>query len=242
MKKTVRLTHDSQVRSNDVATANSSTWDGSGGANGARLALNDYVTESTRLLAVRQRAMDDRRAATQKCRACRISLRTLDSAVVRFGKLVNQPDMVTETLTLAGAMSDADLQAHMQALYDRVLPFNDAFVAKGMPPGTLTNLAAGIKALEVARAAVAATIQDAASADQALRENQQRARATILALESSVPGVTQADREVLKKLRIARRVGPRTTQPDSTASSTIPDTPAAPATPAAPEHPQEKVS
>jgi hypothetical protein len=245
MRKTTRLTHDSQVRSNDVATEHAATWDLSDGANRARLALNGYVTESTRLLAVRTRAIDDRRAATEQCRQCRISLRASGRTVVKFGKLVNRPDMVTDTLKLAGTMSDAALQAHMQALHDRVLPFIDAFVAQGMPPDTFTILADRIKALEAARAAVAATIQDAASAEQALRENQDRARATILALEAAVPGVTPQDREVLKKLRVARRVGPRKAQPDTAAadgSAPPPSAPALSASPAAPEHPQEKVS
>jgi hypothetical protein len=250
MRKTVRLTHDSQVRSNDVTTAHSSTWDAAGSANDARVALNGHVTESTRLLAVRARAIDDRKAAVQQCRVCRIALRAADRTIVRVGKLVNEPSFQTDTLTPAAAKSDADLQTHMQVLHDRVLPFQDAFVKKGMPADTLGKVADGIKALEAARAAVAATVQDAASADQALSENQRQARAAILALEAMVPGVTPEDREVLKKLQVARRVGPRTTQPDHATSTTpAPSTPAsptaAPATstsPAAAEHPQEKAS
>ena len=52
MKKTVRLTHESQVRANDVCTQHSDSFDVTPGAKKTRLALNDYVTESTRLLAI----------------------------------------------------------------------------------------------------------------------------------------------------------------------------------------------
>jgi hypothetical protein len=45
----------------------------------------------------------------------------------------------------------------------------------GLPPDVLTDLTEGIKALAAARAAHAATIQDAASGAEAIRENQARA-------------------------------------------------------------------
>ena|SRR5438874_6925567 len=244
MKKQVRLTHNAQVRANDVATENASTWDGSAGGNKNRLALNGYVTESTRLLAVRQRALDDRKTATAQCRFWRTALGSLNRTIVRVGKLVNRPEKVTDTLAIAGSMSDADLQAHMQSLHDRVLPFIDAFLAEGLPPGTLTDLADGIKGLEAARAAVAATIQDVASADEALRENQKLARTTIHALESMAPRSTPAEREVITKLKTARRVGPRTTQPDDAAPSTppAPPAPASSTPPASTSEPAAKAS
>jgi hypothetical protein len=236
MKKQISLAHDSQVRANDVATTHSATWDVTAGGLKTRLALNGYVTESTRLLAVRSRAIDDRRAATEQRRQCRITLRSLDKTIVKVGKLVNQPELVTQTLAVAGTMGDPELQAHMQALLDRVLPFKAAFEAEGLPPDTLTNVADGIKALEAARARVAATIQDAASAEKGLLANQKLARATIQALEATAPRATQDQRDVLTKLKVARRVGPRKTQPDDATSSTSsPSTTPAPTAPASAE-------
>ena len=52
MKRTVRLRHEAHVRSNDVCTQHSDSIDVTPGAKKTRLALNDYVTESTRLLAI----------------------------------------------------------------------------------------------------------------------------------------------------------------------------------------------
>src|SRR5207302_158439 len=49
-------------------------------------------------------------------------------------------------------------------------------------------------------------------------ENQHLASVTILALESIAPTATLANREVVSKLRVARRVGPRKGQPDAAAS------------------------
>jgi hypothetical protein len=217
------------------------------GAKATRLAPNDYVTESSRLLAVRTLAIEKRKAATQQCRLCRRGLRAAGTTVVRVGKLVNVPDTVMETLTIPGSMSDGDLQVHMQGLYDRVLPYKDAFEAKGLSPDVLANLTDGIKALETARAAYDATIQDAASADEALRENQDLSSVTIRALESMAPRATVADREVVKKLKVARRVGPRKAQPvavasgvattpsSTTPSSTVPPS-TTPGTPAPPRN------
>jgi len=212
MKKRTGIRHDSQVRSNDVCTKHSDTWDVTDGGKRVRLALNGYVTESTRLLAVRQRAVVDRRAATEQCRLCRRALRALGAMIVRVGKLVHLPDTAMDTLTVARSMSDAALQARMQGLHDRVLPYRDAFEAEGLPPDALTRLTAAIHALADARAAYASTIQEAAAAEEALHENQKRARLTILALESVAPTATSADREVVTKLQVARRVGPRTIQ------------------------------
>src|ERR1051325_11544093 len=220
MKRTTSLRHESQVRSNDVCAEHSDTFDTNPGTKNARLSLNVCVTESTRLLAMQSQVLLERRAATRQCRLCRWALRFADKAIVKVGRLVMLPDTVMNNMTVAGPMSDAKLMAHMQALHDRVLPYKDAFEAAGLPPDMLTNAAEGITALEAARAAYAATIQNAAAARGALRENQNLATATILALEAVVPPTTPGNREVVKKLKVARRVGPRKVQP--AAASAVP--------------------
>ncbi|HEV3141178.1 MAG TPA: hypothetical protein VGY57_11705 [Vicinamibacterales bacterium] len=196
------------MRSNDVCTQHSDTFDVTPGAKKTRLALNGCVTESDRLLAVQARALEERKAATQQCRLCRSALRAAGRTVVKVGRLVNLPDTVMDTLRIPGSMSDAGLQAHMQGLYDRVLPYKDAFEAVGLPSDGLTSLTNGVRALAAARSAHAATIQDAASAADAIRETQARASTIILALESIARRATLADREVVTKLNVARRVGP----------------------------------
>ena len=220
MKKTTSLRHDSHVRSNDVAAQHSDTLDARPSTKKTRLALNDYVNESNRLMASQARALEDRKAATQQCRICRRALRAAGNAVVKVGKLVHLPDTVMATLSIPGSMSDNRLLSHMQAVYDRVLPYKDAFEGQGLPPDVLTHLTDGIKALEAARSAYAATIQDAASVGAALTENQDKASATILALESVVATTTPTDRDLLTKLKVARRVGPRSTGPVAAAPAT----------------------
>jgi hypothetical protein len=242
MNTIVRLRHAAHVRANNVCTQHSDSFDVTPGAKKTRLALNDYVTESTRLLADQGRALEERKAATQQCRVCRRALRAISKTIIRVGKLVNVPDTVMETLSVPGSMSDGELLAHMQGLHDRVLPYKDAFEAQGLPPDLLTNLTDGIRALETARAAHAATIQDAASADEALGENQDLAAVTILALESMAPRATLANREVVSKLRVARRVGPRKAQLDPAApgGSTAPSSTVPPST--TPDPAKAKVS
>jgi hypothetical protein len=228
VKKTTSLRHDSQVRSNDVATQHSDTLDAKPSTKKARLALNDYVNESNRLMASQARALDERKAATQQCRICRIALRAAGKAVVKVGKLVQLPDTVMETLTVPGSVSDNRLLAHMQALYDRVLPYKDAFEGQGLPPDVLANLTNGIQALQAARSAHAATIQDAASVDVALTDNQDKASATIHALESVVATTTPINQDLLTKLKVARRVGPRSTDPAAAAPGGTTPAPSAP--------------
>src|SRR5579872_3328302 len=211
MTRFTRLRHEAHVRANDVCIEHRDTFDVSTGAKKTRLQLDGYVTESTRLLAVQKRALEERTAATEQCRRCRAALRAVGKTVVRVGRLVTLPDTVMDTLRIPGSMSDTALQAHMQGLHDRVLPYRDAFEAVGLPAEALTMLTDGIKALEAARAAYATTIQDAASAREALREIQNRTSPTILALEAiaaTTPAAT-ANREVVIKLKVARRVGPK---------------------------------
>jgi hypothetical protein len=134
MRKVVRLRHYSHVRSNDVCTRHSDAFDLTPGAKKTRLALNGYVTESDRLLAVQARALQERKAATEQCRLCRSALRATGRKVVKVGRLVILPDTVMDTLRIPGSMSDTNLQAHMRGLHDRVLPYKDAFEAVGLAP------------------------------------------------------------------------------------------------------------
>src|SRR5258708_17260053 len=157
MRKVIRLRHDAHVRANEVGAEHRDTFDVTPGAKKTRLALNGYVTESDRLLAVQARALEERKAATQRCRLCRSALRATGRTVVNVGRLVILPDTVMDTLRIPGSMSDTNLQTHMQGLHDRVLPYQDAFEAVGLPPEALTNLTDGIKALAAAPSADAAT-------------------------------------------------------------------------------------
>jgi hypothetical protein len=243
MREFVKLRHASLVRSDDVCTEHSDVFDVNPGTKNTRLALHGYVAESTRLLALQKQAFAERKAATQQCQICRGVLRASCIAVVRVGKLVTLPDTVMATLVIPSPMRDRDLLDYAQALHDRVLPYLQAFEDKALPPDGLQKLTDGIQALTVARAAYAATIQDSATADQAVQENHDKAALTISALESLIPAPR---RDVLTKLRIARRVGPRRVQPPATAAagngttgapstvppSTPPASPTGPSTPA----------
>jgi len=222
MKRTTWLRHDSQVRSSDVCAQHSDTFDVHSGTKKARLALNGYVTESARLMAALERTIQERKAATLQCRRCRRVLRIAGKAIVKVGRIVIVPGTVMDTLRVAGSMSDGKLLSHMQALHDQVLPYRDAFEAEGLPPDVLPSLIDGIKALEAARGAYAAAIQEAAAARESLRENQNRASVTILALEAVVPPTTQANREVVTRLQVARRVGLRKTRDSVNSATDVP--------------------
>ena len=244
MREFVKLRHASLVRADDVCTEHSDVFDVNEGTKNARLELHGHVTESTRLLALRKQALDARKAATQQCRICRRALNASGTAVVRIGRLVKLPDTVMETLVAPRPMADEDLLAYAQALHDGVLPYQDAFAAKGLPPDGLQKLVDGVQALNAARAAYAKTVQVSAATDQAVQENHNAAAGTISALESLIP---PSRGDVLTKLRVARRVGPRqvalpeaaaaangtTGAPSRVPPSTPPASPAGPSSPAA---------
>jgi len=237
MENFVKLRHEAHVRSNDLCTENADSIDINPGAKKTRLALNDHVTESTRLIAVRDQAVSERKAATRQSRVCRRALRNSGKAIVKVAKRVTLPDTVMQALTVPGSMSDEKLQAHMQALHDHVLPYQDAFQGEGLPADGLTKLTDGIKALASARAKRASTIQDAASAQASLNENQNLASSAIVALEAVMPTATQANRELVTKLKVARRVGPHKAQPAAASTPTASTTPATPPTPTSPALP-----
>ena len=214
MKTVMRLQYAADERANEVCAENAEFFDGIPGAQKTRLALDGYVTESRLQGAVIARARQLRRAAVLRCGDARAAGRKAAKAVVRVGKLVKLPDSVMNNLALPGQMSDHDFLFFLQGLLDLVRPFEQAFAAEGMPPNVLNNLAASITELRAAKAAKDAATEAAAAAAEKLNELHRLSATAIAALEAIAVNVPEANPEVVTKLRVAMRVGPRSNAGD----------------------------
>jgi hypothetical protein len=231
MRKQVRRRHDAHVRAQGVCTEHSALFDATPGGQKTRAALGTHVAEVDRLLALQKRSVEDRRAATEQCRLSRRTLREAAKAIVKVGKLVNL-DAIMETLRLPPATSDDELLAYSRGLLDRVSAHADAFVAEGLPPDLLKDLGDAIQAFAAARDAQAASRQRFTAASESIRETLDNADKTVDVLEAIAVNTPAAHPEVLTKLRMARRVGPRVIAP-AAKPSPIPAPPSTPADKAA---------
>ena len=213
MQKQVRRRHDAHARTNGVCTEHSALFDATAGGQKTRTALATHVAEVDRLLALQERSIEDRRAATEQCRLSRRTLRDAAKAVVKVGRLVNLDADIMATMQLPAAASDDELLAYSRGLLDRVSAHADAFVAEGLPPDLLKHLGDGVAAFAAARDAQAAARQRFSAAFESIRETLDHADKMVDVLEAIVINTPGAPPEVLTKLRIARRIGPRVSAP-----------------------------
>ena len=209
MRKDERRRHDAHVRVNGVCTQHSALFDATPGGKSTCAALGTYVADTGRRLAVQKQCIEDRRAATKQCRVARRALHAAARAVVRVGQLVTLDQPAMDTMQIPPVMSDDELIAYSQGLLNRVSPYADAFVAKGLPPDVLTNLDTSVQALVAARDARATAVQQYAAATAAIHDTQDLADKTVAALDAIALNLPAANPEVVTKLRMAKRVGPR---------------------------------
>src|SRR4029077_6267087 len=126
----------------------------------------------------------------------------------------------------AGGRSDGDLLAYSRGLLDRVSAHEDAFVADGLPPDFLKNLAGAIHGLEAARDARDASVQRFTAASEMIRETQNNADKAVGILEALAVNTPAGRKEVLTRLRIAQRVRTRAAVPAAKpALSPVPSSP-----------------
>jgi hypothetical protein len=196
-----------------VCSEHSALFDATPGGQKMRAALGAHVADVDRLLALQERSIEDRRAATEQCRQSRQTLRDAANAVVKVGKVVSLGDAIMATLKRPGPGSDDELLAYSRGLLDRVSTHADAFVADGLPPDLLKNLSDAIQAFAAARDAQAASRQRFTAAAQSIRETLDNADKTVDVLEAIAVTTPAARPEILTKLRIAKRVGPRAAEP-----------------------------
>ena len=230
MRKQVRRRHDAHTRASSVCAEHADIFDAAPGGKKVRTTLANNVASVTRLLRAQEATVNDRREATERSRQARERLREAAKAVVSIGKFVHLDLALMDTMQLPGPITDDEMIAYAGALYDRVAPHADAFVAEGLPPDLLKNLADAIQSLETAREQQALARQRFAGTSESIRDVQDKSDSTITALEAIALNTPAAKPEVLKKLRMAKRVGPRL-KPDDKAPVAAPPSAVPPGTP-----------
>jgi len=235
MRKTTRRRHDAQTRANLVVTEGSAILDAEPGGLSARQSLGTYLAHVDDQLALQQRALEDRRAAHDDLRRGRGTLRNAAKAVVKIGKLIDPADeALMATMKIPGGVSDDEFVAWTRALVDRVTPHADAFVKVGLPSNLLNNLRDAIQQFMKSRDLRDVTIQRFQNATESIRETQDKIDKTLDAIHAVALNLPAANPDFVRKLRIARRVGPRT--------AGTPDKPASPSPTAPPSPPTDKVA
>ena len=106
MQKQVRRRHDAHVRANVVCTEHSAVFDAIAGGQQTRDAFRTHVADVDRLLALQERSIEDRRAATEQGRLSRQALREAATLVINVGKLVHLDAIVMDTMQLPVPASD----------------------------------------------------------------------------------------------------------------------------------------
>ena len=218
---------------NSVCAQHSELFDATPGGQSTRATLGTCVATVGRQLAVQKQSVEDRRAATQLCRVARGALHATARAVVRVGELVKLDQTTMETMKIPTAMGDDELIAYSQGLLNRVSPYADAFVAKGLPPDLLKNMDASLQTLMAARDARTTAVRQYAAATASIHDSQNLGDKTIAALEAVAINIPAANPEVVTKLRMAKRVGPRVDRRIDATSTSKPAPVTAPA-PSAP--------
>src|SRR5215510_12095337 len=231
MRKDIRRRRDAHVRTSGVCTEHSAIFDTTAAGRKRRTALAACVADADRLLAVQKQAVEDRRASTEQIRRSRRALGEHARAIVKIGRLVDLEAPLMATMQFPGtSISDDDLLAYVRGLLERVSPHAAAFVAEGLPEDALQKAANDIDRFVAAKDLQTKSRQRFAAAAAALREAQGKAARTIDALEAIALGIPAANPEVLTKLRVARRVGPRAagggaTHPPEPAPAPAPSSP-----------------
>jgi len=213
MRKKVRRRHEACVRAQTVCTDHGELFDSTPGGHTARMALDAHVADVDRLLALQERSIQNRRAATEQCRRSRRALRAAAKAIVRVGRVVNQDAAILDTMQVRGNANDDELLAYSRALLEHVSAYTDALVAQGLPPDLLTRLGDEISAFAAARGAQATSREQFTAATESILEALDGTGKVLDVLEAILENTPEAPPEVLTKLRIARRVGPRASAP-----------------------------
>jgi len=209
MRKKIRRRHDAHARASGVCTEHRDIFDVTPGGQKARLALGGYVADVDRLLGFQERCLEDQHAAVEQLRRARRVLRDGVRCIVMIGRLVRLDDTTMATLRLIGPVSDDKLLAHVRAVLDRVSPYVDAFVAEGLPPDLLKNMQETMQRFVTTRNDYAAARQRFSAASESILETLAKADDVVDALDELAVNARSASPEVLTKLRIAKRVGPR---------------------------------
>jgi len=227
MKLRSILRHKAQARSNDVCTEHHASLGATDGGTKSAATLNNSVANVNRLFGVLQRCRDRMTAAIAAMRTARPFVRWGLKALVSIAPSVSiEPDDM-KVFHMPVNRRDDTLIAGAREAMDRIAPYAKEFLAAGLPPKVLSDLPTQIADFAAARLAWSDAVREYTITNDAvateLDAGDDAIRTAVTILDDSPTAPTDA----VKKLRMAKRIGPSKTKKDS------PDTPAV-TTPAGP--------
>jgi len=220
MKLRSILRHKAQERANDVCAGLHATLGASDGGTKSAATLNNSVINVNRLFGVLQRCRDRMTAALAAMRTARPVVRWGLKALVSIAPSVSiEPDDM-KVFHMPLTRKDDALIAGAGEAMDRIGPYAKEFLAAGLPPKVLSDLPRQIADFAAARLAWSDAVREytitTGAIDTELAAGNNAIRTAITILDDSPAAPTDA----VKKLRMAKRIGPSKTKTDS------PDTPA----------------
>jgi len=185
----------------------------------------DAVTDVVQLMKEQGQHLIARRTAIADGRKERRALRNAVRLVVRVNPLVRLADGTAKLMQTPRVASDAELLRDCEAILETARQHADAYVAEGVPPGLLDDLAKHIEAFADTRKRLTVATQGHSAARLAILDRLADADKATGVVQAILINTPDANPDVLRKLRQAKRVGPRVHEDAAAPAPTNPVTP-----------------
>jgi len=225
MRETLKRRQRAHVLGLDECAKVRADFDASAGGQKAFGRLGTSVANVRRGFKEQQGCLNDKKRFLEAIQTGVRILRTLLNGVVKVSALAGLEPSAAKVMQLPRRGSYELLQADGQAIYEQLTTHKDVFLAEGLAPNVLTDLPAQLEQLASNRAGYAdAARRFTAATDEirrALDEGDDAIEVCLAYLESQ----PNPNLSVIQKLRIAKRVGPRSTaKPETPAAAAPPPT------------------
>ena len=208
MEKRQRFRQLAYSRFNALCADHRDTLETTNGGKQSVADLGTSVASAEQRSQERQRRLEEERVAVKDCRTWRRILRGVLQAIVEISRSVVPAEGTAEVMHTPGKVNDESFLAETRAIQDKVKQYESEFLAQGLHPVVLKNLADGIDRLAAARLAREKARALRVAAGQSLREDLTTAKKAMRRLHTIVVTTPGIDAEVVNAFRTAKRVGP----------------------------------
>jgi hypothetical protein len=208
MNKEQRFRHVAYSRFNALCADHRDTLETTQGGKQAVADLRDSVTAVDQRSQERERRLEEERVAVKDCLTWRRILRGVLQAIVEISHSVVPVQGPAEVMHVPGKVNDELFLAEARAIQDKVKQYESDFLAQGLHPDVLKNLADGIDRLAAARLAREKARTLRVAAGKSIREDLTTAKGAMRLLHTIVVTTPGVDSNVVNAFRAAKRVGP----------------------------------
>ena len=215
-----RRKHNADKRALVVCVAHRTFFDASeGGAKNVVKLERSVALVETQFLA-QENCRIEMRAAIERCRKARGTLRKGMKHVARVSTQVTPGNGVSTVLDAPPVTNDDDLLARSDAIHAAASAEADVFAKEGVQPGLLDTLAGEIAALRKAKAAATLAGKRFTESMEALDRALADGDDAIAVLEGLLVTSPDAPVGALTAFRAAKRIGPRVAEDDQPVEAT----------------------